>query len=1104
MSDASANGRGETNNVSADEASGSTSVPDAQTRGGVSSWSIRRPIGTLALASVVVVLGFFFLDRLPVDLLPDVTYPQIRVTVNYPGTAPEVMEQQITRVLERNLAATENLSDLTSRASEGRTNVNLFFELGTDLDLALQDASRNLERARTQMPPDIEPPRIYKMDPTDAPVYEAGFSSETRSPLEVRDWLDNELAPQLLTVAGVGAAEVAGGLVREMQVIVDQERLAHYGLTVSEVSDAIAAENTEIAAGQVTSQTFDVMAKTDGLFESVEDIESILLTVPGQSDRIPLSEVADVRDTHQDQRLFVRLNGEPATRLSIMKLPDANTATVVDDVRSEIERLDQSGFIPADIQYEATTDQSFFVRSSLNAVGTAALLGGVLAMLVVLLFLGSFRKSFVIGLSIPIAILATFAMMGVGGLTLNVISLGGLALGVGLLLDNSIVMLENIARHREELKKSDGDAAHEGAREVASAVVASTMTNLAAVIPFLLITGLTALIFRELILTISFAIVASLAAALTLVPMGAALLSSVKYRSGLDTSAFYQAFNQWIRRVTDRYKAVLSVVLRYRWFVVGAGVALLAGTYVLTSDLGNEFLPAVDDGGVGVFVRLPPGTPPDILNDAAKEVEDVLMERPYIENMFAMTGGHLSGGVISERPGTARWSVQLVPATERDIDATEWVAETEALLDRLDLPGGEAFVSPPSLPGIRTSLAGSDVSVAVLGDDPSKLDDIGRQIIDLAGDIEGLTNFDLARDDQSPLLSAGIDRERAAALGLNVSEIGETLSTAVGGHVPTRFSTGSAEYDVRVMLPRSYRATADDLGGLLVFRPDGNPIPLREVADFSLGEGPAHITRENQARVARVNGDVNTGVTDVGTVNDQLRENLADLELPEGYSLIFGGEEEAIQETNRTLMLVTLLALFLVFVVMAVQYERLANPLVILTAVPLALIGVGAMLYATGTPLSAPVLLGVILLVGIVVNNAILLVEYIEIGREEQGLGIEEAAVEAGGIRFRPILMTTLTTVCGMLPLAIGIGAGAELMQPLALAVVGGLLVGMGLTLFVVPCLYCIIAGWADQLTIWITGAPAVESAQGVAGDGQSSVSVPAAAPAEAPSEQDG
>jgi multidrug efflux pump subunit AcrB len=420
---------------------------------GLASHAIRRPIGTMAITAVVIVLGFFFFDRLPVDLLPEITYPQIRVTVNYPGTAPEVMEQQITRVLEANLASTENLIRIASRASEGRTNVELYFDYGTDIDFALQDAARNLEFARTQMPSDIEPPRIFKYDPSQDPVYVAGFSSTMRSPIEVRDWMENELAPQLLAIQGVGGAQVAGGLLRELQVIVDVDRLNSYRLTMNDINSALEEENRDIAAGQVTSSRFDVMAKTDGRFTSVDDIANIRLRIPGSQRTISLDEVAEVKDTNREERLFVRLNGEPSMQLSITKLPEANTLQVIEGVKAELERLEGSGFIPPDIQYQTTTDQSFFINSSIGAVSTAAILGGILAMLVVLLFLGSLRKSFVIGLSIPIAIMATFAMMGMGNLTLNIMSLGGLALGVGLLLDNSIVMLENIFRHNEELEK---------------------------------------------------------------------------------------------------------------------------------------------------------------------------------------------------------------------------------------------------------------------------------------------------------------------------------------------------------------------------------------------------------------------------------------------------------------------------------------------------------------------------------------------------------------------------------------------------------------------------------------------------------------------------
>ena len=1044
----------------------------ADTRGGITGTAIRHPVGTLALASVVVVLGLFFLDRLAVDLLPTIEYPHIRVTVNYPGTAPEVMEQQVTRVLEANLAATENLSSIESRASEGRTNVNLIFEYGTNIDLALQDASRNLELARTQLPPDIDPPRLYKFDPSQDPIYEVGFTSPVRSQLQVRDWLENELTPQVQAIQGVGGVEVSGGQIREIQIVVDQERLNLYGIALADIEEVLADENIDIAAGQVTSETFDVMAKTDGRFRSVEDIERIVIAIPDSTEHLTLGELATFSDTHQEQRIFVRLNGAPATRLSVTKLPDANTVAVIDAVKAELERLEATGFIPDDIDYRVTTDQSFFINSSIGAVSMAALLGALLAMLVVLLFLGSFRKALVIGLSIPLAILATFAMMGLGGLTLNVMTLGGLALGVGLLLDNSIVMLENIDRHREEYEKDHLDAAFDGSREVMSAVIAATMTNLAAVTPFLLITGLAAMLFRELILTISFAIVASLAAALTLVPMLAALLSKVRFESGFSRSLIMRGVDAMVGAATSAYLWLAGHAFRLKWLVVFAAGAALFASLELVDDLGEEFLPQVDDGNVSVFLRLPPGATPQITYDRAMLVESAIDEMPHVENAFGLVGGHLGGGILNARPGTVRYSIQLVPASQRpDMTAGQWVRKMEARLDDLEVPGARVGARPPRLPGIRTSSDGSSVSFGIIGDDIDELDRIGEELVDYLEDIPGLSDFDLGRSSRSPLLNIDVDRDRAADLGLNVRYVGESLRRAVNGSVPTRFSTGITEYDIRLMLPRDEVRHTEDLSNLILFRHHGESIRLGDIASFSMDEGPAHIERENQVRIIRLGGDINTEVTDLGTVNAEIQRRLADFDMPDNYSVIFGGEQEIIEETNRILMTVTLLALFLVFVVMAVQYERLANPLVILTAAPLALIGVIALLWLTETVLSAPVLLGVILLVGIVVNNAILLVEYIELGRQDRGLSSYEAALEAGRIRFRPILMTTLTTVCGMLPLAIGLGEGAELMRPLAIAVVGGLMVSMALTLFVVPSLYLIVAPISEKLTQWLTGA---------------------------------
>jgi len=1038
---------------------------------GLSNLSIHRPIGVLAAASVVVVVGLFYAGQLPIDLLPQIIYPQIRASVTYPGVAPEVMEEQVTKVLETNLATTEGVIEMESETTEGESEVNLHFSYGTDINFALQDASKNLDRARTRLPVDVDPPRIHKYDPSQIPVFEVGFSSPTRDLVSLRNWVDLQLEPQLLTVEGVAAIDVAGGLVREIRVTLDQERLRSYGLTVSDVLTRIRDENQDIAVGNVTSPSFEVVGKTEGKFTSVDDIRDVLLPVPGTAERVPLSEVAKVEDTHQEQRLWARLDGVPAVKLSVRKQPDANTVTVADGIGKRLQQLAGSRFIPDDVHYEIVSDQSFFIKNALGGVRSAALIGAGLAMLVVLLFLGSLRKTFIIGLSIPLAVLATFVMMGMGHLTLNIMSLGGLALGVGLLIDNSIVMLENIFRHRQLGTTDPVEAAHEGSAEVASAVVASTLTNLAAVVPFLLISGLAALIFRELVLTISFAIVASLTVALTLVPMLSAQLAKVERTSRLDRSPVVVGFDRGLKAFTRFYRRVAAGAVRFRWAVVVGAFAALVGAILLTRGLGNEFLPAVDDGNVGVYLRMPPGTSPERTNEVAHRVEALVGGMPYVSHVFTTAGGFLWGGATLARGGRGSLSIQLVPAGgRRDMPAVRWVAALRQKIDALGIPGAQIFVRPPRIRGLRTNISGSDVAVSVQGTDLPTLQRLGEEVQRRMHGIRGLSGVELSTEEASPQLKIEIDRQRAADMGLDVAQVGQTVRTALDGTVVTRFTEGSNEYDIRVRLPRESLTSPEDLGGIALFPGRNQPIYLRDIADVQLGTGPTTILRVNQNRQLRVTGDVDDEVASIGEVTAAVRQAMRTLDLPEGYSLIYGGEEETAKENQRNLLIVTALAIFLVFIVMAVQYESVSDPLAILFSIPMALIGVGLLLWITGTPLSAPVLLGVILLAGIVVNNAILLVQYVEIARRTKGLPVEEAVVEAGAVRLRPILMTTTTTVFGMLPLALGLGEGSELMQPLAVAVVGGLTVSTLLTLIVIPCTYLIVHRTAAGLKRLVIG----------------------------------
>jgi CzcA family heavy metal efflux pump len=1052
----------------------SADVVEARRTRGLASLAINRPVGTVMLSLVVVVLGLFYLARLPLDLLPSIVYPQIRASVSYSGVEPEVLEETVARPLETALAPTEGVTRIETEVQEGRVGVNLVFDYGTDIDQALSEASKNLERARSRLPEEADPPTIFKFDPAQIPIFEGAFSSSQRSLVELRDWVDRRLVPQLLTVPGVAAVDVSGGLTREVQVVLDPERLRSYGLTVSQVNDALRAANQDVAAGRVQSTTREVVGVTEGKFRNVNDIRSLVLALPSGG-RVPLSEVAMVRDTSREQRLWVRLNGVPAVKVSVRKQPDANTVAVADAVEEQLARLQRSSFLPSGVEFRAIENQASFIRNSVNSVRDAAVGGALLAMVVIFLFLGSLRKTLVIALSIPLSLLATFVMMGSGGLTLNIMSLGGLALGVGLLLDNAIVMLENVYRRRDALGEDAETAAHRGAREVTSAVVASTTTNLAAVVPFLLITGLTALIFKELILTISFAILASLPVALTLVPMLAHQLTRIGWSSRLGESRPLLAFDRGMDRLRRGYVRAATVAVRFRWATLGAAVAALLGVIPLTSNLGNEFLPQVDDGNVSVMVSLPPGSSAAETNRVTTEVEAMVRQMPHVRNVFTTAGGFIFGGSTAEVGGRGSMTITLAPPRERDVSADQWVQQMQAKINERGFAGARVFVRPPRIRGLRTNNAGTDVAITITGDDLQELQALGEEVSERLEGIPGLTNVEPSADEASPRISIRLDPQRASYMGLNAGAVGQTVRTALDGAVPTRYTEGSREYDVRVMFDRQRFTSPEVLGAIALF-PGGaagtGPVYLRDVADVRMGVGPTTVLRENQNRILRVSGDVATDETTVGQVNDEIRKRLAGMELPEGYGLIYGGEEEAIRENSRQLTVVTLLAIFLVFVVLAVQYESLINPLVILLAIPLSLVGVGLALWMTQTAMSAPVLLGVILLAGVVVNNSILLVEFIEEFRRDSGASMQEAAVQAGSVRLRPILMTTLTSFLGMLPLAIGMGEGSELMRPLAVAMCGGVLVSTLLTLFVVPSAYVILNGGAERLGAFITRKP--------------------------------
>jgi hydrophobe/amphiphile efflux-1 (HAE1) family protein len=1039
-------------------------------RRSVVDWSITRPVGTSIIAIAICIVGLSMIGRLAVDLLPKIIYPQVRASVTNEGVDPEVMEQTVAKVLEPRLATTEDAIRIGSSSAEGRCRVEVDFSYGTNVDIALRDASTKLDQARGALPEEADPPTIYKSDPSQIPVLQFAVSSPTHDEEWLKRWAQDQLAKKLLTVEGVASVDVAGGLDREVQVIVDPERLRSYGLTVSELLTRIREQNQDISAGRIQSVAREVLSKTKGRFQSVADIREVRIPLVSGGD-IALTDVARVLDTHSDERVWARLDGRPAIQVAISKQPDANTVRVVDGVNAVLTRLHRDHFFPPDVVTQTVDDQAFFVRAAVAGVGEAAVVGGLLAMIVVFLFLRSWRRTLIIGTSIPIAILGCVALMGVSGMTLNIMSLGGLALGIGMLVDNAIVMLENIDRHQRSLA-DPVEAAHVGAGEVASAVVASTTTNLASVVPFLLISGLAALLFKELLVTISFAIIVSLVVALTLVPMLSAQL--FKLKGGRSASqarwlSFVPAAVAWLER---SYRALLPVVLRRRRLVIASAALAFAGSVLLARSLGTEFLPQVDDARFRVFLRLPVDTPAEATNRAVLATERAIRVMPKVVRAFAVAGGAMWGRSVFYNPPMGMLNIELVPRRERGFTASEWVQEATARLKALpELADAQIRISPPRIRGLRTSTGDEDVEVKVFGDDLETLERIGQQLMARMERIDGLTNVDTTYQETSPEVRVELDRVRAAALGLDVGEVGRTVQSAVGGTVPTRLTEGDREYDIRVRFDRTAVTTAAELGQIPLFPRSGVPIRLRDVADVRETRSPQTIEREDQNRVVRVTAEVLPALMSVGEATNEVRAMLSQVALPEGYTVEFGGQDETIHENRKLLLTVIALAVFLVFSVMAVQYESVVNPFVIIAAIPLALIGVVLALALTGLPMSAPVMLGVILLAGIVVNNGILLVEYIEIRREGGAVPRHDAILAAAPLRVRPILMTVTTTVVGMLPLALNPSEGGELMTPLAVAVIGGLVLSTLLTLFVVPCLYEMLTSAADRLHRFATGA---------------------------------
>ena len=1030
--------------------------------GGLAATAIRHPVGTVMIALATVVLGTFSMSQLSVDLLPKLIYPEIRVRILEPGVSPTVMEDQVTRQLEEQLAITEDAIHVESRTSEGNTMVQLSFPYGKDIDIALRDASTRLDRAKRFLPTTIDRPIIYKLDPSQIPVAEYIVSSELRDPVELRTWTDDIFAKWFLNLPGVAAVEVGGGLVREIHVLPDQRRLAGLGLTMADVTAAIRRGNIDAPAGRVTLPALEFGSRTAGRINSLDELRTLPLRTP-DGQRLQLQEVAQVIDAHEDNRLRVRYNGVPGVKITIQKQPDANTVEVVDVVSERLQWLRANKLVPEDVSVDKVSDQSIYVRHSLSNASMAAISGAILAMIVVYLFLGSMKRTLIIGTAIPISIMVTFAIMGASGLTLNIMTLGGLALGVGLLVDNTIVMLENISRHQAQGEDPLNAGVH-AAEEVNSAIVASTSTNLAAVLPFLFIGGLTGLIFRELIITISAAILASMVVALTLVP---ALAARIKR---FDGGKMRSVIDRITATMGDAYAHVVSKLMigwRRSLLLIVAFVAVLFWSLAIFPWDKEVFLPRLDDGLVRINVTVDTGLSIDEMDSKIVKLEELIRAQGYVDGIFTIVGGSVFGRTERETANKTRMDVQLVEQSKRPMDIGQWVADLKKAVAKAQMAGVQVRARPQGVRGLRraSSRSEEEISIRIQGDDLAELRQLGDKVASALTQVKGIHNIENSSEEQRQELAIRIDRDRAADLGVDVQQIGEHVRLALQGTVASDYLDGDRSFDIKVRLPRDEMDDPDALRSILLFpaTADRPPIYLRDVADVNMVSVPRELHRDNQRRIVEITANVQQESATLGEVIPKIEQAVAKLEMPPGYTLYFSGAEQSLRQSNTLAAWLIGLALFLVFVVLAVQYESLRNPFIILLCAPFCLIGVAVALNAMGFIMSMPVKLGVIMLIGIVVNNSIVLVEYIEILRE-RGATLVTAIVEAGRVRLRPILMTTLTTLVGMLPLALGLGEGAEMLQPLAVTMTCGLLFAMFVSLFAVPAMYLLFhRGWTTQ-----------------------------------------
>ncbi len=1040
---------------------------------------------TIFMFTVAIVLfGFVSLARLKVNLLPDLSFPTITVRTELTGAAPVEIENLLSKPIEETVGVIKNVRQVRSVARSGQSDVILEFLWGTDMDMAGVDVREKLDIL--QLPLEATRPLLLRFDPSSEPIIrlalgrsgdQAMSATDSEERLKaLRRFAEDRLKTDLEAIEGTAAVKVSGGLEDEIQILVDQQKLAQLGLSINDVARRVRAENVNLSGGRLEQGTQRFLVRTINEFKSVDEFSDAIIATP-EGRPIYLRDIAQVKRGYKDREAITRVNGKESVELAVYKEGDANTVQIASRVTAALEDIREN--LPRGVELQVIYDQSEFISDAIGSVGRAAVIGGILAMLILYLFLRDFRTTVIIGITIPVSVIGTFMLMYMFDLTLNIMSLGGIALAIGLLVDNSIVVLENIVRKREQ-GFAILESARDGTTEVASAVTAATLTTVAVFFPMVFIHGIAGQLFRDQALTVTFALLFSLVVALTLIPMLAAMRAGHRFTDAVDQrppsrftrgvasivrgfswffgkialvmrrimTPFVWAFQKFYGAIKNVYPGVLTWSLSHRALVVIVAAAIFVGTMMLVPRLGTELIPQLSQGEFQINLRLTPGAPLEATDRAIQATQAATEGVSNLQRIYSVagTGNRLDASPVDAGENTGTLNVNLEPGATREM---EDLAMNEIRRGMNRVPGVQYEFTRPALFSFSTPL-----EIKISGYDLNALKDVNDRILNEMQRNDRFADIRSTIETGNPEIQIIFDHERAANLRLVVRDIADRVVANVRGEVATRYSWRDKKIDVRVRSVDTRQSSIDEIRRLIVNPSSNRPVTLDAVADVREAMGPAEIRRIDQERVAVISANLAYG--DLGTAAEEAAAIIASVPMPAGVVASLSGQNEEMEASMRSMQFALALAIFLVYLVMAAQFESLIHPLVILFTIPLALVGAVLALYVTGTTINIVAFIGTIMLAGIVVNNAIVFVDLINQLRA-QGMDKTAAILEAGHARLRPILMTTLTTTLGLLPMAIGFGEGAEVRAPMAITVIGGLTVSTLLTLVVIPVVYSLV-----------------------------------------------